>query len=98
MPDTLRDRIAAVQKAHIFCLVECSCGYQIDSIHPSSPDWKIDAECDWADHVADAVIESLGLHMQYENSRVMYDEKPAACKENGLWKQRIVSPHEPYKE
>ena len=55
----LRDRIAAVQKAHIFCLVECSCGYQIDSIHPSSPDWKTDAECDWADHVADAVIEAL---------------------------------------
>ena len=52
----------------------------------------------WSLEVADAVIESLGLHMQYENSRVMYDEKPAACKENGLWKQRIVSPHEPYKE
>jgi hypothetical protein len=65
--DTLRDRIAAVQKAHIFCLVECSCGYQIDSIHPSSPDWKTDAECDWADHVADAVIAQLGLRCEVDD-------------------------------
>lgn len=45
---------------------------------------------------ADVVIRELGLHMQYENGRVMYNEKPAACKPNGLWQQRIVSPHEPY--
>ena len=46
--------------------------------------------------LADAVIAELGLRMQYENGRVMYDYKPAACKANGNWKQRIVSDHELY--
>lgn len=61
----LRTRIAAIQRAHVFCIVECSCGYDIDSIHPSSPDWKTDAEADWADHVAGAVIEALGADCIY---------------------------------
>ena len=71
MTDSLRDRIAAVQKAHIFGLVECSCGYQIDSIHPSSPDWKTDAECDWADHVADAVIKALGMTIEHDGPPIV---------------------------
>jgi len=60
----LRTRIAAIQRAHVFCIVECSCGYDIDSIHPSSPDWKTDAEADWADHVADAVIRELQIEAE----------------------------------
>ena len=46
--------------------------------------------------LAGAVIAELGLRMQYENGRVMYDEKPAACKANGNWQQRVVSDHELY--
>lgn len=45
---------------------------------------------------ADAVIEELELHYQYENGRIMYDTKPAACKANGNWRYRIVSPHRLY--
>ena len=56
MSDDLRTRIAVIQQAHVFCIIECSCGYVIDSIHPSSPDWKTDAEWDWAEHVADVLI------------------------------------------
>ena len=45
---------------------------------------------------ADAVIAELGLFIQYENGRVVYDTKPAACKANGNWQQRIVGQFEPY--
>ena len=83
MPDSLRDRIAAV--------IEQNLAAQLPSDLP-------DRYYEWIgyDTLADAVIAELGLHMQYENGRVMYNEKPAACKPNGLWQQRIVSPHEPY--
>jgi len=46
--------------------------------------------------MAEAMISELGLRMQYENGRVMYNYKPAACKANGNWRQRIVSDHELY--
>ena len=46
--------------------------------------------------MADAVIAELGLFIQYENGRVVYDTKPAACKANGNWQQRIVGQFEPY--
>lgn len=61
----------------------------------SGDDWRGVTD---ATILADAVIAELGLRMQYENSRVMYDHKPPACKPNGLWQQRIVSDHEPYTE
>lgn len=91
MTDSLRDRIAAVIAPHADYVSNgiryCSCGWCGDSQA---------TRIGFAAHVADAVIAKLGLRMQYENGRVMYDEKPAACKPNGNWQQRIVSPHEPY--
>lgn len=47
-------------------------------------------------NLAEMVIDLLELSIQYENARVMYDTMPAACKANGLWKQRIVSPHKEF--
>lgn len=47
-------------------------------------------------NLAELVIDGLELSIQYENARVMYDTMPAACKPNGLWKQRIVSPHKEF--
>lgn len=46
--------------------------------------------------MAQAVIEDHGLRIQYENGRVVYDTKPAACKPNGNWHQRIVGEFEEY--
>ena len=77
---TLRDRIAAVLQAE-------------DERWHGDPFTQPPASYD---SLADAVIAELGLRMQYENGRVMYDYKPAACKANGNWKQRIVSDHELY--
>ena len=82
MTDNLRDRIAAVQKAHVFCLVKCSCGYQIDSIHPSSPDWKTDAECDWADHVADALFLDPALQRQVMRALLPDERMPTMTVHN----------------
>jgi hypothetical protein len=48
--------------------------------------------------LADQIIDQLGLRYQYENGRVMYNVKPAACKGNGNWQVRIVSPHVLYEE
>lgn len=41
--------------------------------------------------MAEAIIEELGLRYEYENGRVMYHPKPAACKPNGNWKYRVCS-------
>ena len=76
MSDDLRAQIAMIQRAHVFCIVECSCGYVIDSIHPSSPDWKTDAEADWADHVADAVIRELALRQEWSVEYTPGGESP----------------------
>lgn len=46
--------------------------------------------------IADAVIAELGLRYEYENGRVFYTEKPAACKANGNWKYRVCSDLELY--
>lgn len=45
---------------------------------------------------AEDVVAELDLAYEYENGRVMYSTKPPACKPNGLWQQRIVSPHVVY--
>ena len=63
MTDTLRTRIAIIQQGHIFCITECSCGHRFavsDTSHTAPfADWKTDAEWEWAQHVADAVIREL---------------------------------------
>lgn len=51
---TLRDRIVAVQQAHIFCITECSCGYMFP--WEKSTEWRERAEWEWAGHVADAIL------------------------------------------
>jgi hypothetical protein len=51
MSDTLRDRIAAVQSAHDQLAWGCKCGWEYDPLVDDSH----------FDHVADAVIEALGL-------------------------------------
>lgn len=50
------------------------------------------------DEFADAIIEELGLRYEYENGRVFYTEKPAACKPNGNWKYRVCSDLQLYEE
>ena len=45
---------------------------------------------------AEQVVEILGLRYEFENGRVMYTTKPAACKANGHWKVCIASPHTLY--
>jgi hypothetical protein len=58
---------------------------------------RAERDTDWMlVDLADAVIAELGLFIQYENGRVVYDTKPAACKANGNWQQRIVGQFEPY--
>lgn len=59
MTDNLRDRISVTQQAHIFCITECSCGHRFP--WEKSTEWRERAEWAWARHVADAVIEALGL-------------------------------------
>ena len=79
----------------------CSADMQ-SSLHERIADALFDACCrfDVPDSerrdMADAVIAELGLFIQYENGRVVYDTKPAACKSNGNWQQRIVGQFEPY--
>ena len=45
--------------------------------------------------LADAVIDGLGLFMEYENGRVIYKKKPTS-KNYSLWQQRVASDFEPY--
>lgn len=56
---TLRDRIAAVQQAHIFRITECSCGYRFP--WEKSTEWRERAEREWARHVADAILAIPGI-------------------------------------
>ena len=65
----LRDKIAIIQQSHIFCVIECSCGLQFERKHRkdwriADDDWRTAVEWQWAQHVADAVIEELGLHRE----------------------------------
>lgn len=62
MSDNLRDRISVTQQAHIFCITECSCGHRFP--WEKSTEWRERAEWAWARHVADAVIEALGLEVE----------------------------------
>ena len=59
MTDDLRTRIAIVQQAHVFCLTECSCSHRfaVSDTSQTAPfaDWKVDAEWEWSQHVADAI-------------------------------------------
>lgn len=54
--------------------------------------WPDDAE-----RIVDKLISGLELSYEYENGRVMYKYKPAACTANGNWQYRIVSPHKEYR-
>ena len=81
MTDKLRDRIAAVLLPDL----------EYASAYNPGEDPRV-----WSYRLADAVIAELGLFIQYENGRVVYDTKPAACKSNGNWQQRIVGQFEPY--
>lgn len=56
---TLRDRIAAVQQAHIFRITECSCGYMFP--WEKSTEWRERAEREWARHVADVILAIPGI-------------------------------------
>lgn len=59
MSDTLRDRIAAVQQAHIFRITKCSCGYMFP--WEKSTEWRERAEWEWARHVADWILATPGI-------------------------------------
>lgn len=90
MTNDLRTRIVEIQQSHVFCIVECSCGYDIDSIHPSSPDWKTDAEWDWAHHVADVLIKELGLKREETLHSVLPDYDRNTVRAN-VWAHRYVT-------
>ena len=59
MTDTLRDRIAIIQQAHVFCITECSCGHKFP--WEKSTEWRERAEWEWARHVADAILAIPGV-------------------------------------
>ena len=55
MTDNLRDRIAAVLEEHRQVASSCECGFDLGV---SAITWR------WREHVADAVIEALGLEQE----------------------------------
>lgn len=89
MSDSLRDRIAMTQQAHVFCITECSCGHEFS--WEKSTEWRERAELEWAQHVADAVIRELEAVPQ----RIMLSHASQAAESNRLdaadWLERELA-------
>lgn len=57
----LRTKLTIIAQAHIFCIVECSCGQAFPAHSIPDDNWRTNAEWDWSAHVADVVIRELRL-------------------------------------
>ena len=68
MTDNLRDRIAGVLEEHRRVSSSCECGFDLGI---SAITWH------WRDHVADAVIEALGLREERTETETVTNEQGA---------------------